>query len=124
MCDCCFNRTASKLLELQTEAADRVKLAARIEREMAEADKRDFEETRGELFRGADRGRSPSSTAGGVGGAHSTMNEAMKNMGERGEKLEALGEKSAQLKNAAADFKDMAGQLKRSQQKKNNRFGV
>ena len=52
------------------------------------------------------------------------MNEAMKNMGERGEKLEALGEKSGQLKNAAADFKDMAGQLKRSQQKKNSWFGV
>ena len=67
------------------------------------------------------RGHTPSSTTN----AHSTMNEAMKNMGERGEKLEALGEKSAQLKNAAVDFKDMAGQLKRNQQRKaNNWFGI
>ena len=55
VCDCCFNRTASRLLELQTETAERGKAAARIEREMATADKRDIEGSRGELFKGADR---------------------------------------------------------------------
>lgn len=43
VCDCCFNRTAAKLLELQTEKADRAKLMARIDREMVEADNREIE---------------------------------------------------------------------------------
>ena len=122
VCDSCFNRTSSKLLSLQTEKADRAKLMARIDREMANASNLEISETRSELFTGATHNRRQSSS---TSTATSNMNEAMKNMGERGEKLSALGEKSSQLKDAAGEFKDMATALKRDQQKKaNSWFGV
>ncbi|GMI36443.1 hypothetical protein TrCOL_g9550 [Triparma columacea] len=123
VCDSCFNRTLSHLAELQEETADRGKLMARIDREMNEADERQIEETRGELFAGAEGGGKGGGGGRGGGGAHSAMAEAMDNVNKRGEKLEQINDKSEAMKDAARDFKDMARTLKNQQQKKAARWG-
>ncbi|GMH55110.1 hypothetical protein TrRE_jg2608, partial [Triparma retinervis] len=64
VCDSCFNATLSHLAELQEETADRGKLMARIDREMNEADEREVEAARGDLFAGAEGGKG----GGGRGG--------------------------------------------------------
>lgn len=118
ICDCCFNITASHLEELQSETADRGRLMARVDKQIADSDIREVED-RAELFRGA----SFSADDGARGGcAHGAMGEAMDRLNDRGEKLKGLNDKSGQLQNAAADFKDMARALK-EQQKKASKWG-
>jgi len=122
VCDICFNKTISHLAELHEETMDREKLMARIDKEMHEADNREIEDNRSELFSGG-RAGGGLGKEGGAGGAHGAMAEAMDNVNKRGEKLEHLNDKSEAMKNAAAEFKDIAKTLKNQQQKKAGRWG-
>ena len=126
ICDCCFNKTKSHISDLTREAADRSRLMAKIDRDLAEEGVEEEEEyTRDELFKGSREQQQAKGKGTGnrAAGANAAMAEAMQNIGERGEKLNDLNEKSAQLKDAAFQFKNIAGQLKKSQQEKNSFFG-
>ncbi|GMI22983.1 hypothetical protein TeGR_g10078 [Tetraparma gracilis] len=120
ICDCCFNKTKSHIGELTRDAADRSRLMAKIDRQMVEEgdeeDEDDEEDRRDELFQGS-RAAAPQQQSR-TQGANAAMSEAMQSLGERGEKLNAINDKSAQLKDAAKDFKNMASLLKKDQQKK------
>ena len=56
--------------------------------------------------------------------AAGAMSEAMSALRERGEKLESLDNKTAQLHNDAANYADMAKQLKEKNKKKAKGFGL
>ena len=70
------------------------------------------ESSKQRLFSGAKESTKDTATASR---AISTMNEAMVNMRRRGEVLDQTAEKSEQLKNASAEFANLAKALKEKQ---------